>query len=171
MKKQESGVQNLIPEQYYSMLRDAITKHGKLNVRSLSRNLGIQDGNTYFRHFIENKNQQQHLGFSGLTAILERFGYEAKIVIKEKTNTYKETEINSMNDVAIKEICLKLSEAAKAAKKPDKVEKISGSRVIQNADVVMRGIMGASGTALLPSDIFGDDDDDELEICYADFDE
>lgn len=169
MKKQDAGVQNLISEQYYSMLRDAITKHGKLNVRSLARELGIQDGNTYFRHFIENKNQQ-HLGFSGLSSILERFGYEFKIVIKEKDNTFRNDEIKLLNDRAINDICVKLSNVAAGTKKPEKVEKQTGSKVIQNSDVVMKGIMGGFGNGiLLPSDIFGndDDDDDDLVISYG----
>lgn len=168
MAKVVDKISSLIDPKYFNWIREAILKHGKINVRALSRELGILDGNTYFRNFIED-NKQDYLGMSGLTSVLDKCGYELKVVPVKRNDIDTLTTISKISNESfldIRETISKLSESVKWAPKP---EKVKVAKVIKNSSVINDGIMGIEkDDDLILAGMFDDEDininEDDLNI-------
>lgn len=161
MAKPVDKISSLIAPKYFNWIREAILKHGKINIRGLSRTLGILDGNTYFRNFIEDK-KQDYLGISGLTSILDKCGYDIKIVPVKRDDFISRQTIEDMNNNAFKDIVLTISELAENVKRAPKVEKIKKDSIIKNSSVINDGIMGVDNYDNIKG-LFDDDDNSDDE--------
>lgn len=165
MAKPIDKISSLIAPKYFNWIREAILKHGKINIRGLSRALGILDGNTYFRNFIEDK-RQDYLGISGLTSILDKCGYDLKIVPVKRNDFVTRTTIEDMNNAAFKDIVNGISDLAESVKRAPKVVKVKKDLTIKNSDVINNGIMGIDNSDLI-KDLFDDDevyDEDDIAV-------
>ena len=160
MAKTVDKISSLIAPKYFNWIREAVLKHGKINIRGLSRMLGILDGNTYFRNFIEDKSQD-YLGISGLTSVLNKCGYDLKIVPVKRTDFVSRTTIEDMNNIAFKDIAHTISELTESVKRTPKVEKIKKDSTIKNSDVINNGIMGIENSDILKG-LFDDDEDNDI---------
>lgn len=167
MAKPVDKISSLIAPKYFNWIREAILKHGKINIRGLSRTLGILDGNTYFRNFIEDK-RQDYLGISGLTSVLDKCGYDLKIVPVKRNDFVSRNTIEEMNNDAFKDIVQMISDLAESVKRAPKVEKVKKDTTIKNSNVINDGIMGIDNPDILKG-LFDDnedtyDDEDNLAV-------
>lgn len=166
MAKPIDKISSLIAPKYFNWIREAVLKHGKINIRGLSRALGILDGNTYFRNFIEDK-KQDYLGVSGLTSVLDKCGYDLKIVPVKRDDYVSRNVIEDMNNDAFKDIVSIISDLAEGVKRAPKVEKVKKDLTIKNSSVINDGIMGIDNYDNIKG-LFDDDDDhdddDDLSI-------
>lgn len=166
MAKTIDKISSLIDPRYFNWIRESILRHGKINVRALARELGILDGNTYFRNFIED-NKQDYLGVSGLNSILERCGFEVKVVAVRKHDIPGNALIRKMNDEAFGDIRNTISNIAGTVKKAPKVVKVKKDTTIKNANVINNGIMGISELSAEDEELLkllSSEDEDEILV-------
>ena len=151
----------LIHSKYYEWIRTAITKHGKINVQSLSHAFGISSGNTYFRNFIKFDNSP--IGISGLTNILDKCGYTFRLVPIKKNDVLTLTAVEKITNDAFKCIRDDVSEIAESQKKVKKTEIDKSFKPVANSNLINFGIM--SDDSPMDDDFF---DEDELLIGSED---
>ena len=161
MAKKVDTLSTLINARYFNWIREAILKHGNVNIQALSDKFNILAGNTYFRNFIKNKGQD-YLGISGLTSILDECGYELKLIPVKKDDVATSTKIEDMTKDAFLDIREIVSSYAESVKRNPKKVKNTKPKVIKNASLINDSIMGITSDD--HDDLFDDDDDDDLVV-------
>ncbi len=161
MARQTDKISNLINSRYFSWIREAIVQHGNVNIQALSDKFNILAGNTYFRNFVKDKNQE-YLGISGLTSILDECGYTLKLVPVKNDDEETSKNIEDITKNSFTQIRKTVSEYAQSVKRDPKIKNKKGQSKINNATLINDGIMGLGSM----DDIDGlfDDDDDELLV-------
>ena len=165
MARQTDKISKLIHARYFSWIREAIVQHGNVNIQALSDKFNILAGNTYFRNFIKDKNQE-YLGISGLTSILDECGYTLKLVPVRKDDQESFEAVESMTRASFLDIRETISEYASTVKREPKSKDKKGPKKIANASLINEGIMGLDFNSFGGSEVddLFDDDDDELTI-------
>ncbi len=164
MARKVDAISTLINAKYFSWIRESILQHGNINIQALSDKFNILAGNTYFRNFIKDK-QQDYLGISGLSSILTTCGYKLKLVPVKISDTTTEGILEDITKQSFNDVRERVSKMAETVKRKPKAVK-KGPKTIPNTSLLNDSIMGA----IDPDDIslF---DDDEIEIGYGDFDD
>ena len=165
MAKRTDRLSKLIDPLYFNWIREAVIKHGRVNIQALSEKFKILPGNTYFRNFIKDK-KQDYIGISGLSSILEECGYTLKLVPVKKTDVQTLIDIENITKNSFDDVRNTVSDYAESVKRAPKVKKKKGPKIIKNANLINDSIMGnvdTSNKVLGVDDIF-DDEDDELVI-------
>lgn len=170
MARQTDKISKLIHARYFSWIREAIVQHGNVNIQALSDKFNILAGNTYFRNFVKDKNQE-YLGISGLTSILDECGYVLKLVPVKKDDLQTHETIETVTRESFLSIRETVSEYAKSVKREPKTKEKKGPKTINNSNLINDGIMGIDfgnlGSGADVDDLFDDDEDDELLIGTA----
>lgn len=163
MARQTDKISNLIHTRYFNWIREAIVQHGNVNIQALSDKFNILAGNTYFRNFIKDKNQE-YLGISGLTSILDECGYTLKLVPVKVDDIDSQKTVELITRTSFLDVREIISEYAHSVKREPKSKDKKGPKTINNASLINDGIMGLSFDSLGSSDdvdgLFDDDDDD-----------
>ena len=166
MARKSDVLSSLINSRYFHWIREAILQHENVNIQALSEKFRILAGNTYFRNFIKDKNQD-YLGVSGLTNILEECGYKLMLVPVREDDLTTEAKLGSITRDSFIDIRDKVSEFALAVKRPPKKVKVAPKKV-KNNSVINNGIMGMLNNDDIDINEINDFDDmfddDELEI-------
>jgi hypothetical protein len=162
MSRKTDKISGLIDPIYFNWIREAVIKHGKINIQALSEKFGILPGNTYFRNFIKDKSQD-YIGTSGLNNILDECGYVLRLVPVKKDDIKTLTELENVTRTSFNEIRETVSDYAAAVKRAPTVVKKKGPKVVEKANLINSGIMGMIDEPDLPDvdDLF---DDDELLV-------
>lgn len=171
MARQTDKISKLIHARYFSWIREAIAQHGNVNIQALSDKFNILAGNTYFRNFIKDKNQE-YLGISGLTSILDECGYTLKLVPVKKDDLETQETVELITRESFLDVRETVSEYAKSVRREPKTKEKKGPKKINNSNLINDGIMGIDfdslGSGANVEDLFDDDDEDELLIGTAD---
>lgn len=172
MARKSDALSSLINSRYFHWIREAILQHENVNIQALSEKFRILAGNTYFRNFIKDKNQD-YLGVSGLTNILEECGYKLMLVPIREDDITTEAKLGAITRESFSDIRDKVSDFAAAVKRPPKKVK-AGPKKVKNNSVINNGIMGLIDNNNFDIDDLNDIDDmfddDELEIGVGSFD-
>jgi len=168
MAKQNDAISSLINPLYFKMIKNAVVKHGRINVQALSEKFNILPGNTYFRNFIKD-NDQEYLGTNGLKSILNACGYTIRLVPVKKSDIDTMTYIEKLTAESFTNISEKVSNESSLLKRPPKKEKKKGPKTITNAKLINDSIMGISSDDI--NDIFDDDNDDLIVGTFDDLDD
>lgn len=164
MSKQTDKLSSLIDPLYFNWIREAVIKHGKINIQALSEKFGILPGNTYFRNFIKDK-KQDYIGISGLSSILEECGYTLKLVPVKKTDIQTLIDIENITKESFDDIRNTVSDYAESVKRVPKTEVKRGPKIVKKANLINASIMGDVNTSkVLDVDDMFDDEDDELLV-------
>jgi len=171
MARKIDALSSLIDSRYFNWIREAILKHENINIQALSEKFKILAGNTYFRNFIKDKNQD-YLGVSGLTSILDECGYKLMLVPIKQDDFTTEAELGKITRESFSEIRNRVSDFAESVKRAPKKKKNPPKKIL-NGSVINNGIMGLLNTADIDDlneidDMF--DDDEELEIGIGSYD-
>ncbi len=146
---------HLLDLKYFQRIRRTILDHGKINIQMLATKFNIKAGNTYFRRFIQD-NDQDYLGQTSLTSLLDACGYDLKIVPIKRNNENIIQEIDNITDIAFDDILKTVSKFASESKKSEvkKVKKVKDQ--IKNTNAI--------ADAMFNTGLDDDDDDDEIYI-------
>jgi hypothetical protein len=158
MSRKTDKISSLIDPLYFNWIREAVIKHGRINIQALSEKFGILPGNTYFRNFIKDK-KQDYLGSSGLINILNTYGYTIKLVPIKKDDLKTLTDIEKSTKEAFADIRDTVSALAEGVKKAPIVKKNKGQKIIKKANLINDSILGISESVDV-EDMF----DDDLEV-------
>lgn len=161
MARKTDMLSSLIDVKYFGWIREAILKHGSVNIQALSEKFNILAGNTYFRNFIKDKNQD-YLGISGLDSIVTTCGYRMMIVPVNVADKQMIIDMEEQTRAAFDDIRDQVSDIASTVKRPPKPEK-KKKKTIANTNLINEAIMGIH----IPGDA---DDDDDLVVGIG-FDE
>lgn len=158
MARHNDKCSEMIHVKYFEWIRNAIVKHGRVNVQSLASVFNISPGNTYFRNFVKDKNS--NMGISGLNSLVDSCGYTFRLVPIKKVDMNRILEIEQLTNEAFKDIRDQVSDFAYASKKSPVKEKSKGPKIVENANLINMSIMSPSSYDV--DDMFDDDDDDIL---------
>lgn len=159
MTKKNDILGKYIDLKYFNRLRDAVIQHGNINIQKFTNFFGILPGNTYFRNFLKDQGQN-YIGSNSFVKILEKCGYEIKVVIIKKTDKSIHKIIEDKNDESFLSICNTFDSKAKEFKK--KVVMKTDKKPINNYNLINDSILGGNDSI---EDIF----DIDLEISDGTF--